>query len=94
VTRAIVTACMLLLAAGSFADASERIVVREESPAVVISQFSQAIPPELPVVGELPGVHRMAAGAQCCRMKTSGAAGTPCSCCQHPPARANTKNKK
>jgi hypothetical protein len=88
--KCIVAALALLVTAGSFAAASERGAVRESSPASVIAQFSQAIPPEPPVVAELPEHHHaVAAAAGCCRM----AAGKPmasrhakgggcCACCQ------------
>lgn len=86
--RSFVAACALLLAAGSLVGASEPAAGRDPAPASVIAQFSQPIPPEPPVVAELPGQPSMAAGAQCCRMKTTqarasgSAAREACSCCR------------
>lgn len=97
--RSIVAACALLLAAGSLVGASERTAVRDDGPAVAIAQFSQAIPPEPPVVGELPGQHPMSAGAHCCRtnMSKAGAsqpaAGKPCPCCRRPAAKTKATAK-
>ncbi|MGE5815182.1 MAG: hypothetical protein ACM36C_11890 [Acidobacteriota bacterium] len=89
--KSIVAALTLLFAAGSLVVASEP-AVRDAAPAAVIAQFSQALPPEPPVVGELNGHQHMAGGASCCRMtmrmdKTTGSkqrAAAPCACCQHP----------
>jgi hypothetical protein len=97
--KSIVAAVALLVAAGSYVGASERAVISDPGPAAVIAQFSQAIPPEPPVVGELPGAHHATSGASCCRMTAhkDGAAGrrsaAPCGCCQKaaPATNANSK---
>lgn len=97
--KSIVAAVALLVAAGSYAGASERAVMSDPAPAAVIAQFSQAIPPEPPVVGELPGARHGASGASCCRMTAhkDGAAGqrsaAPCGCCQKAAPGTNAKSR-
>jgi hypothetical protein len=96
--KSIVTGIALLLAAGSFAGASERAAIREATPAAVIAQFSQAIPPEPPVVGELPEHHQQGTSAQCCRMNASKApistrAAAPCACCQKTSSGEHAKHR-
>lgn len=94
--KSVTAAVVLLLAAGSFVGAGEP-VVRDAPPAAVIAQFSQAIPPEPPVVGELTGQHQMAGGATCCRMHagkaqvTKQASSGPCGCCRKSPSATNAK---
>jgi hypothetical protein len=96
--KSIVAAVALLLAAGSLALAND-VATRDAAPAAIIAEFSQAIPPEPPVVAELPGHQHMAKGASCCRMNKTMAprstqqTGAPCGCCQQAAPRTNAKTK-
>jgi hypothetical protein len=97
--KSILAAAALLFLCAGVTAATENPVVRDSAPSAVIAEFSQAIPPEPPVVGEIHEHGRATTGAACCSMKMkmkksdAGKDGMSCACCQNRASQTNAKKK-